>query len=54
MITVLIIMIMEYCTIRHQLDGVQGGGVVSVEGTRDGRLAFSGGRDGRVLAHDLR
>ncbi|KAL3152980.1 hypothetical protein ABBQ38_012009 [Trebouxia sp. C0009 RCD-2024] len=32
----------------------QAGGVVSVEGTRDGRLVFSGGRDGRVLAHDLR
>ena len=38
----------------HKLDELQGGGVVSVEGTRDGRLAFSGGRDGRVLAYDLR
>lgn len=33
---------------------MQAGAVINVEGTRDGRLAFSGGQDGRILAHDLR
>lgn len=33
---------------------VQAGAVLSIEGTRDGRLAFSGGREGRILTHDLR
>lgn len=33
---------------------VQAGGVLSLEGSQDGRMAFSGGLDGRVLAHDLR
>ncbi|KAL0026865.1 hypothetical protein WJX77_007746 [Trebouxia sp. C0004] len=32
----------------------QAGAVTNVEGTKDGRLAFSGGQDGRILAHDLR
>lgn len=43
----------------HKLPNVycvytQAGAVINVEGTRDGRLAFSGGQDGRILAHDLR
>lgn len=53
-IAMIIIIITMYHTNAHQPGGLQGGAVVSVEGTRDGRLAFSGGRDGRVLAHDLR
>ncbi|KAL0022798.1 hypothetical protein WJX79_009380 [Trebouxia sp. C0005] len=32
----------------------QAGAVTNVEGTKDGRMAFSGGQDGRILAHDLR
>ena len=49
-----ITIIMKHYKGGHQLGGSQGGAVVSVEGTRDGRMAFSGGRDGRVLAYDLR
>lgn len=32
----------------------QAGAVTNVEGTKDGRIAFSGAQDGRILAHDLR
>lgn len=53
-IILVITIIMKHYKSGYQLGGLQGGAVVSVEGTRDGRLAFSGGRDGRVLAFDLR
>lgn len=33
---------------------MQAGGVLCLEGSQDGRMAYSGGHDGRVLAHDIR
>lgn len=28
--------------------------MLCLEGSQDGRMAYSGGEDGRILAHDLR
>ena len=42
------------CNCQLILYCLQPGAVIKVEGTRDGRLAFSGGQDGCILAHDLR